>query len=81
MLHRPRSPNVQRQKREANRERLRRAAERRDRGVACYQVEIGPNTINMLIRLRWLAEDAASDRQRVEAALTAMIADSSKDFS
>ena len=49
--------------------------------VACYMVEIGSNTINMLIRLRWLAEVAATDRRKVEAALTAMIADSSKDFS
>jgi hypothetical protein len=90
MLDRTRSANADRQRKarqrrkagaEANRERVRRAAERRDRGVACYQVEIGSNTINMLVRLRWLAEDAATDRRKVEAALTAMIADTSKDFS
>ena len=86
MLDRPPpSRNAERQRRkaeaEANRERVRRAAERRDRGVACYMIEGGRNMINMLVRCRWLAEDAATDRRKVEAALTAMIADSSKDFS
>jgi hypothetical protein len=49
MLHRPghRSPNAERQ-RKAD-ERVRRAAERRERGVACYQVEIGAGVLDLLV--------------------------------
>lgn len=83
MLDRPPSRDAQRQQRrkaEANRERVRRAAERRDRRVACYTVEIGADVLDMLVRLRWLAEGTATDRRKVEAALTAMIADTAKNF-
>jgi hypothetical protein len=41
-------------------------------------IEIGADVLDMLVRLGWLADDAATDRRQVERALAAMLADAAR---
>jgi len=63
-----------------NRDRVQRAAERRERGVACYQVEVGSDVLNMLVRLEWIADSDVTDHQKVETALAKLLADTAKNL-
>jgi hypothetical protein len=62
-------------KRRLNRERVARCVARADAGLAVYQPEIGGEVIDMLVRLGWLQDVEATDRQQVNKAISAMLAD------
>jgi hypothetical protein len=43
-----------------------------------YQVELGGEELDFLIRTHWLLEGEASDKQAVARALTALVADAAR---
>lgn len=57
--------------------RQRRSRERKRRGLACYTVEVDPNTF-WALEIAGLLPEFTTDRGNVEAALTAALADWSK---
>ena len=57
-------------------ERTRRHRARRRDGVAVYQIEAGPEVLDMLVRLGWLADGEAGDVAEVGRAISALIANS-----
>jgi hypothetical protein len=67
MLHRASIPD-----------RHRRFRQRRRAGVAVAQVEYTAEVLDMLVRLHWLLDGEAADRDAVGAALTRMIADAAR---
>jgi hypothetical protein len=75
-----------RQRREYNRqcrltrERVARCVERREAGRAVARVEYDGAVLDMLVRLGWLVDGAATDGAAVGRAITALIADSAKNF-
>jgi hypothetical protein len=73
-------PNLEAMKtaRQAQAERTRRYRRRQANGRMIVAVEIDAATIDMLCKLHWLAEADASDRRKIEAALSAMIADAAR---
>jgi hypothetical protein len=70
-----RSRAVVDRKRLLNRARVARRAVRAAAGLAVYQVEIGGEVLDMLVRLGWLQDGEALDRQQVNRAISAMLAD------
>lgn len=68
-------------KRRLNRERVRRYTARRETGLACYQVEVSGAVIDMLVRLGWLADTAATDPRQVSKAISALLSDTAKNIS
>jgi hypothetical protein len=93
MLHRPpRSSNdAVRQKRQRerqrynrrcrlNRERVARCIARREAGRAVARVEYDGAVLDMLVRLGWLADDAATDGAAVGKAISALLFDTAKNF-
>src|SRR5262249_39447102 len=64
MLHRPDNPPPG--------DRHRRFRARRRDGKACYQVELGAEELDFLIRTHWLQESEVGDKQVVSRAIGAM---------
>jgi hypothetical protein len=67
MLNRPDIPD-----------RHRRFRARRRAGRAIYAVELGAEELDWLVRLHWLQEGEAYDRDAVGAALSRMLADAAR---
>jgi hypothetical protein len=59
-------------------DRHRRFRQRRAAGRAVYQVELGGEELDLLIRTGWLTEAELCDRLVVGAALSRMIADAAR---
>jgi hypothetical protein len=59
-------------------DRHRRFRARRRAGKAVYQVELGGEELDLLIRTGWLLDGEACDRDAVGAALTRMLADAAR---
>jgi hypothetical protein len=82
MLDRPRAraakPSPQNWGAARQRERTRRYRQRQGNGIAVALVPYTAAVIDMLCRLRWLAEADAGDRRKIEAALSAMIDDAAR---
>jgi hypothetical protein len=47
-------------------------------GIACTTVEFDGPVVDMLVKLRWLQEGEACDRQAVGRAIAAMVADAAR---
>jgi hypothetical protein len=63
---------------DAPRDRHHRFRQRRRAGRAVYQVELGGEELDFLVRLHWLTEAEAGDRGAVGRAIGAMIAASAR---
>jgi hypothetical protein len=61
--------------RRASRERQRRWRERQQSGCAVYQVTVTGEVLDMLVRLGWLRDSEATDRQQVSRAISELLAD------
>jgi hypothetical protein len=59
-------------------DRHKRFRRRRKAGVACTTVEYDGPVLDLLIRLHWLLEGEAADRDAVGSAITRMIADAAR---
>ena len=59
-------------------DRHRRFRQRRAAGRAVYQVELGGEELEFLIRTHWLLEGEACDRDAVGAGITRMLADAAR---
>ena len=70
MLEPPRPPRS----RAAAQRKARYRTRQRD-GRRCGRYEYGPELLDTLIRLQWLAVDAADDQAAVDAAVSALLAD------
>ena len=58
-----------------------RDARHRSRVKACravYQIEIGGEVLDLLLKARWISEEALSDKRAVERALSEMLAASAR---
>jgi hypothetical protein len=66
-------------RRARRREQQRRHRARQEAGRACYAVELDGAVINMLVRLRWLAGDDATDKCAVGKAIARMLADAARE--
>jgi hypothetical protein len=60
--------------------RQRRWYARRKAHVAIFAVEVGEDVLMMLCRTGWLAKGDDGDPGKVAAAISAMLADSARDF-
>jgi len=61
-------------------ERVRRHRERQRNGIVVAPVHVDENTIDVLVRLHWLAERDSADTGKIATAVSAMIADASSRF-
>jgi hypothetical protein len=59
-------------------DRHRRFRARRKAGKACYQLELGCEELEFLIRTGWLPDAEASDRSAVGSAIARMLADAAR---
>jgi hypothetical protein len=70
MLKRPDRPDLP--------DRHRRFRQRRRDGKAVYQVELGCEELDFLIRNLWITEDEVGDRRAVGDAVSRLVADSAR---
>jgi hypothetical protein len=62
------------------RERVRQHRWRQRNGIVLAQVHVNEATIDVLVRLHWLAERDADDATKIAAAVSNMISDASTRF-
>jgi hypothetical protein len=65
-------------RRRSRRARQRRYRQRAAAGVWVIQIEVGAEVLDLLIRLRWLADADAGDKAAVGSAITRMLQDAAR---
>lgn len=76
MLERP--THSRRRRAEQHRARSRRHRARVRACKACYLIEIDGEVINMLVQLRWIADERVTDKAAVAAAIGRLLAASAR---
>lgn len=64
--------------RHAARERQRRCRERQRKTLAVYQVVVGRNELNFLVRTHWLGDGDTTNPELVGSAISRMLADAAE---